>query len=74
MGKATRKTDPLDEQKRSSWIKSFNPFTDSESLNGSLRALSSGIIAYESTSIDCGKPSQLVRKSWKNLRNGVGQG
>ena len=34
MGKATRKTDPLDEQKRSSWIKSFNPFTDSESLNG----------------------------------------
>lgn len=67
MGKATRKTDPLDEQKRSSWIKSFNPLTDSESLNGSLRALSSGIIAYESTSIDCGKAESVGQEIQEKL-------
>ena len=63
MGKATRKTDSLDE--RSSWIKSFNPFTDSESLNGSLRALSSGITAYESA--DCGKVESVGQEILEKL-------
>ena len=67
MGKARCKADQTDEQKLSSWIQNHNPFTDSESLNGSLKALSSGIIADESTSVDCDKASQLVKKSKKTL-------
>ena len=55
MGKERRKTDQTDEQKLSLWIQNHNPFTISESLNGSLKALSSSIIADESTSVDCGK-------------------
>ena len=67
MGKARRKTDQKNKQKLSSWIQNHNSFTVSESLNGSLKALSSGIIADESTSTDCDKAESIGLEIQENL-------
>ena len=67
MGKARRKTDKKNEQKLSSWIQNHNSFTISESLNGLLKALSSGIIADESTSTDCDKAESIGLEIQENL-------
>ena len=67
MGKAKRKTNQTDKQKLSSWVQNHNPFTVSESLNGSLKALSSGIIADKSTSVDFDKAEPIVQEIQEDL-------
>ena len=70
ISKATLKIDQTDEPKLSSWIQNFSPFTVSESLNGSLKALPSGIIADESTSADCSKAESIGQEIQENF-NGI---
>ena len=70
MGKTRRKIDQGDEQNLLCWIKSHNPFTVSESLNYCLKALASGIIADESSLVDCDK-AESIGQEIQESRDGV---
>lgn len=53
MSKARQETDPLGANKMFGWIQSNSSFTVPKSLKKSLKSFASGIIADESSDLNC---------------------